>query len=195
MNELEAFRASLDALANGGLRQIVLDEALATGLNAEALAKENATTRMVRRTNYLLNSIQGGARPEQAGAVTFLRAGGGEHDVRYAKAQELGATIRPGPGKKFLAIPVGPALTAKGVARYGSPRQVPNLRFQSIRGGSMGLLVQDVKGRNARSTVWFVLVRKVQIRPKYYLFDALYQAKDGQKARLTSAIREHLGVA
>lgn len=43
---------------------------------------------------------------------------------KYAKKQEDGGLVKPN-GKKYLAIPVGPALTPAGVARYSSPRNVP----------------------------------------------------------------------
>jgi hypothetical protein len=73
----------------------------------------------------------------------------GGQAVPYARIHEFGGTILPKRGK-FLAIPLGPVLTAAGVAR-GGPRQYPGLRLN-------GRLLVDADGK-----AFFLLVRSVRI--------------------------------
>lgn len=158
-------------------------------LDAEAAAKLNATGFPRVRSGRLRSSISGTARADGESVVVSVQAGGAGQrgPVPYGRVQEEGPTIRPVNGR-FLAIPVGPAKTAAGVARYASPRDVPNLRFQPIRGGAMGRLVRDVGGRNARAETWFLLVRQVKIRPKYYLRRAVDAVTPTVLGRLTDAL-------
>ena len=104
--------------------------------------------------------------------------------MKYGRIQEEGGRITPKNGR-YLAIPVGPALTSSGVSRYRSPRDVPNLTFvQSLKGQPM--LVQASDQRNARGslvkggkagTVFYILKTSVTIRGKHYLRDALGRAE------------------
>jgi len=177
---------------------LILAELRATGLRGEGLAKQYATERLKVRTGYLRRSIQSSVKSDGGTAELALRAGGGERDVRYAALQEYGGTNVPKTGK-FLAIPVGPALTASGVPKYRSPRDVPGLRFIPILGGKMGLLVKDYagrgkSGRGARSEVWFRLVRSVTVTGKHYLHDGFEEARKGLEDRLHDRITTLVGV-
>lgn len=161
----------------GAIASAMRGPATRVALMIERAAKENATTSPRVRSGRLRNSIAGSydlGLEDVVISVTAGRARSGQ-DVVYARIIEEGGTVVPKNGK-FLAIPVGPALTSAGVARFPSPRDVPDLRFQPIRGGAMGLLVKDYPGarggRGARSEVWYVLVRSVYIRPRAYLFRA-----------------------
>ena len=166
--------------AAGRFRQAVEQELRATALEMQAQAQANATQRMRRRTGDLLRSIVG--RVEEQGSSLELVLGV-RKDLGYPWLQEQGGTITPKRGR-FLAIPTGPALTGAGVHRYSSPRDVPGLRYQSIRGGAMGLLVRDVPGRRARSEIYYILVRRVTIKPKHYLRDAYTEGTQGLNDRL-----------
>lgn len=91
--------------------------------------------------------------------------------VKYARIHEVGGTITPKRGK-FLAIPVGPARTAAGVARFSSPRQVPDLHYVQSRKGQPMLVKLKGKGRGKRAgaiEVWYILRRQVTIKPKHYM--------------------------
>lgn len=155
------------------LPALLLQGATEAALEGERLAKLNTTTLLRVRTGRLRNTVSGTAEVNGDEAVITLSAGGrGQRGpVPYGRIQEEGGTIKPVNGR-FLAIPVGHALTAAGVARYPSPRDVPGLRFVPIRGGAMGRLVRDVGGRRARTDLYFLLVRSVTIRPKRYLATA-----------------------
>lgn len=153
------------------LPQIILRVSTEAALDGQRYAAENATRRLRVRTGMLRASIAGRAESQGQDVIVTLAGGGmGQRGpVPYAGVQEFGGTIRPRRGK-YLAIPVGPALTRAGVARYVSPRDVPDLRF--VRVGQHALLAKPSGRGGKRLTPWFWLVRQVRIRPKHYLTDA-----------------------
>ena len=172
----------------------VRKEVVKAGLRAEGAAKELAGSRMQVRSGALRRSIQSSVTDEDGGFALRLRAGAGSRELRYARIHEEGGEIIPKNGK-FLAIPWpgGPAVTAGGVSRYASPRDVPDLHFQATRGGAGGLLLKDIPGkgknnRSAKSEIWYVLVRKVNIKAKRYLGDAM----DPERERLSAHLQETL---
>lgn len=156
------------------LPRMVRQALTATALEAEAEAKRNATTRLKVRTGRLRSSIQSSVDGDGDRVRVTLQAGGQE--VPYARAQEFGAVIVPR-SARFLAIPVGPALTSAGVSRYASPRDVPGLHF--ARG-----TLQDAQGN-----VWYVLKRSVTIRGTRFLGDAVDKAVDNLPGRVTTGFR------
>lgn len=180
-------------------------ELLAVALRGEAAAKVNATTAPRVRGGALRRSIKGSvertATQAGGGARLILDAGrDGSPSERYASAQEgpedggSHTLIRP-KQRRFLAIPINSALTGAGVPRYRSPRDVPDLRFQAIRGGSMGLLVRDVAGkgksaRGARSEVLFLLVRSVRVPATRFLGRAMETIRPDAVEAARTAIRE-----
>ena len=183
--------AGLDALARQlvaiqrGARETVRKAAEVEALRAESTAKGLlGGARLTPRTGHLRRSVQGRATIKSDVPTATLRAGGDRDDVRYARIHDVGGVITPKRGR-FLAIPVGAALTASGVPRYSSPRQVAGLRFIPTRGGRAGILVRDVGGRNARSEVLFRLVRQVRINATRYLSEPF----DTLRERLPLAIR------
>jgi len=152
--------ARLDALART-LPAELRRAAVATALDAEAEAKQNATTTLNVRTGRLRASIAGTVEGEGGNISIVLRAGTADGRVPYARIHEEGGTIRPKSGR-FLKIPVGPALTGAGVARGGGKS---GLHF--IARGAGGLLA-DAEGR-----IWFVLKPSVRIPARPYLRPAL----------------------
>lgn len=159
---LELLRAAVakavpKALTSVGARSVQM-------LKADMLTGQRLKVRSGRLRNSVGMDVGAGA----AGVELEVWAGRGK-DVKYAAIQEHGGIIRP--KGKFLAIPVGPALTGAGVTRGGweSPRTAPvMLRFQPIRGGSMARLVIDGP---KRSTTAYLLVRQVKIKAKHYMRD------------------------
>lgn len=100
--------------------------------------------------------------------TTFLT--NGIAGVKYANLQEHGGTVKP-VRRKWLTIPVGPALTASGVAR-GPARSFPGLKFVLSKDKKTALLVMPPlktkagklrKGQDARGTIYFVLKKQVTI--------------------------------
>lgn len=159
----------------------------ASALDAEAEAKQNATTRLNVRTGRLRASIQGTVEQDGGGSFSIvLRAGtpdGGR--VPYARIHEEGGTIRPKRGR-FLKIPVGPALTGAGVSRL-PPGRSGGFRFVPTPRG--GVLV----GRDGQ--VWFVLKQQVTIPARPYLAPAIATIQPRLADDLTRLLRRALGDA
>jgi hypothetical protein len=89
--------------------------------------------------------------------------------TRYATFLIKGGTITPQKGK-YLAIPVGPALTGAGVSRYASARDVPGLVFiPRTRSGNAILAKVTGTGKNRQLTPYFVLKTSVTIGPHDYV--------------------------
>lgn len=137
-------------------------------LDAEAQAKQNATSKLNVRTGRLRASIRGTVEQDGGGGFSIvLRAGtpdGGA--VPYARIQEEGGTIRP-KKSRFLKIPVGPALTRAGVPRLPPRRGAGGDGLRFVPRGAGGVLVAP------DGQVWFVLKRSVTIPARPYLRPAL----------------------
>lgn len=167
------------------LRRDVQVALVAVALKGEAEAKENATARPRVRAGMLRRSIKGRARETTKGVEVILQAGGGPAG-RYAAIQEHGGVVRPTRGR-YLAMPIGPALTSSGVARHRSPRDVDGLRFVPIRGGSMGLLVRDA---GDRSDIWYILLRRVRVPATRFLGRAIHTIGPDAEAVCRRALRD-----
>jgi hypothetical protein len=148
-----------------------------------------SSQRLRRRSGNLAKAIIG--RSVKVGSVPAMRIGVLRGPaLRYAGVQEYGTkgknpsspydTIRP-KHAKALAIPQEPALTAAGLDRFGGPSNVPfDLKFIPFRGTGVavgglydprtipqagsGLTLQNAK-------MYYMLVREVDIEPKWYLRD------------------------
>lgn len=166
VQHLEAVRKATAGEVRGALVEV--------GARGLRLLKEGYLSggRLRVRSGRLRGSVSTRLAAGFGAQVLTLSAGSSTRaDLRYAGIQEEGGTIKPRRGK-FLAIPLGPAKTGAGVPRFASPRDVPGLRYQPIRGGLQALLVKDGGGRAARAVPWFLLVRSVRITGKHYMRDA-----------------------
>ena len=77
---------------------------------------------------------------------------------------------------KFLTIPIGEGLTSAGVARFSSPRQVPNGFFVKIKGGP--LLFGYKKGKKGKFRPLFTLVKSVFVQGTGALYDGVMDSLD-----------------
>lgn len=160
--------------------------------------------RLKRRSGSLARDVFG--RGELIGGVPAIRLGVLKGPSRrYSAVQELGTkgknpdspfpTIRPKKAKA-LAVPVedSPAVTAAGVPRYDSPRQFPRkLTFVPLhRGNLVGLLVERTK---RQSIPLWLLLRSVDITPKFYLRDGMQDALPEIRAGLGKLIQKELSRA
>lgn len=82
--------------------------------------------------------------------------------------------ITPRTGK-YLAIPIGEGLTPSGVARYSSPRQVPDGFF--VRTGG-NLLFGYKNGKKGKFRALFVLVTSVMVQGTGALYDGVLDSVD-----------------
>ena len=119
-----------------------------------------------RRTGTLARSLT--TVPSIEGKADKLWVGFVLPGARYAGIHETGGVIRA--GSKLLAIPVGPALTPSGFAKYPGPRSVPDLVFRPSRKGGGVLGKVTGKGDREKFTVWYVLKKEVRIPPRLGFF-------------------------
>jgi len=177
---LRQFEAQLRAAipkAQGAIRR----ELTQTAIAAEGNAKRNIAR---NRSGRLRRSITGYVEPVEGGLRMTLRAGAGDVPLVYARTQEEGGRIVARRGR-YLAFPLpgGPAETARGVARYKSPRQVPGLSFRKTKSG--GILGKTIgRGKRARWQTWYILVPSVQIPAQWYARRGFLSATDGLEGRL-----------
>jgi len=162
-----------EAGSNKAFRKGLRTNMIAGNLRMKRDGTRFATTRMRRRSGMLARSIRSYLRKDKTALPeSILQAGGdvsGRGTVKYARIQEEGGDVKPVRGQ-FLAIPLpgGPAETGAGVARFQSPRDVPDLVFAQTRAKKFAL-VHSVTGE-----VWYILRRRpIHIRAKWYLRDAV----------------------
>jgi len=88
----------------------------------------------------------------------------------------------------FLCIPIGAGLTAAGVARYASPRQVPNGFF--FKGKSGGLFFGIKTGKTDRSIkALFILKKSVTVTGSGALLAGVLDSVDN----ITQSISDKIG--
>ena len=124
-------------------------------------AKKLVSNRLLKvRSGKLRNSIEAGVRTRKDGLLVYV----GVRKLKYAPAQELGATIRP-KRAKFLAIPLKPARTRAGVARWPSPRDCPRkLYFDK----------ETMTLRESRTgKAYYALKKRVRLKEKAFLRTAV----------------------
>jgi len=186
---LEDVQARIQQLGQQRLPGLLRLELLRAALFGEGEAKGLAGTVLKVRSGMLRRSIIGKVDGDSR---IILSAGDGQR-VRYAAIHEYGGTIRPKRGK-YLAIPVGPALTSSGVARYASPRDVPGLTFAQSRKGQPMLVQAQKAGRGktgrAAGTVMFLLRRQVTIRARPFMGPAMKKTAEALAERLPKVLVE-----
>jgi len=93
---------------------------------------------------------------------------------------------------KFLAIPIGEGLTASGVPRYSSPRQVDNGFFVKASGR---LLFGYKRGKRGKFRPLFVLVKSVFVQGTGALYDGVEENLDEITKEMQTEIDEATGAA
>lgn len=148
----------------------------------EAKVRENIEARMEMRSRQLLTSVRSELDRDGDTLRGIVSAGGsfGGLEVRYARLQELGGTIRP-VNASLLAIPVDAGLTGPGIPRYTSPRQMPFAAFRPVSGRpKLRYVVYDARNND----VYFLLVTETEVRGKYFMRDALAEVYANLAAEL-----------
>lgn len=183
------FHAHFAREANEAYRQRVTDLMFGLADMAEQRTRANIKDRMSMRSRQLLTSVRSDVDVQPSELTATLEVGGDHQGLRvpYARIQEEGGTIVA--KDKALAIPVGGALTGPPgheQARAPSPRLIPHLEWKPTKGNkSVGVLVNRHTGE-----LFFVLVRKVTIQPKWYARDAMQSIV----AEMPQAIEELVSV-
>ena len=87
---------------------------------------------------------------------------------------------------KFLAIPIGEALTGAGVAKYKSPRDVTDGFFIKSKSGK--LLFGYQRGTRGKFRPLFVLVKSVLVQGSGALLDGVMDSVDDMTGAIQDAV-------
>lgn len=173
-----ALSAGLDEAGQYGLGQVVL-EAASKGLQS--------------RTGTLLNSIAWTHQEAKLEGAVGVPSGTPAAKYAYLLTEES-RTIVP-EGHPYLAIPIGGARTAAGVATFSSPRQVAGLTFRrgekvEVHWGKGGTLSGLTAGIMAgeKYLPLFVLLGKTVVRGR----DVIGPALDAARGTMTATVQERV---
>ena len=182
--DVEEFGDRLSRAAQGELRMQLKRTLVTVQMDAVRQAVLFATARMRTRTGALRGSIRAGfVKVDTDGVAVSIKAGSGKNNIRYARIQELGGTVK---GKPYLRIPMKPALTGAGVDKYpGKLRQTAAGLFRVVElpNGKLFLV------HRGTGEFWYVLKRSVKIKGKHYLKDGLGRAAGRANDALVGAFK------
>lgn len=175
----------------GGMGQRVLDatsEGLAVGVeDTAAHIQANYLTgqALKRRSSMLANAVDGWMEGDLDGVVG-VREGSGVDQYKWLLGDEQ-KTITPKRGK-FLAIPIGEALTPSGVVKdkFRSPRLVDDGFFIKSRSGR--LLFGYKRGKRGKFRPLFVMVKSVLVQGSGALYDGVMDKVDDISRAMEDAI-------
>jgi len=120
--------------------------------------------------------------------VVGVRAGAAVDRYKWLLGDEQ-KTIVP-KKSKFLAIPIGEGLTAAGVPRYSSPRQVQDGFFVNTKGR---LLFGYKRGKRGKFRPLFVLVKSVFVQGTGALYDGVMESIDDIGYCIEAEIDKRIG--
>lgn len=180
------FNSTVEKLSSMG--RAVLD-ACSTGLEKGAnVAASNVVTdylsgqSLKRRTGMLARNVAGWMGGKLH-AIIGVRANSTVDAYKWLLGDE-DKTIVP-KKSKFLAIPIGEGLTSAGVARFSSPRQVPDGFFVRTKGR---LLFGYKKGKKGKFRPLFTLVKSVFVQGTGALYDGVLDSVDDIKDSMEAEI-------
>ena len=139
------------------------------------------------RTGFLRKSIDGWMVGDFEGVVG-VRPNAATEKYAWLLGDES-KTIVPRNGK-FLAIPIGENLTGAGVARFSSPRQVPDGFF--VRTGGR-LLFGYKHGKKGKFRALFTLVKSVFVQGTGALADGVLEAQDQMVETIQDEVDRAIG--
>ncbi len=98
-------------------------------------------------------------------------------------------TITPKSGK-FLAIPIGEGLTPSGVARYSSPRDVPNGFFFKGKSGGLFFGYRRGKTKRAKARALFIMVKSTTVKGSDALAKGVLDTQDKIAEMITDEMKD-----
>lgn len=174
-------------------RRTILQDLQAAALLGERTAKQNATTRLRRRTGYLARTLRGRVLARSRGLGVEITS-----PAPYARVQDTGSggpgVGAEGPGSPirsrrsggWLAMPLGPVQTGAGVGRYASPLLDPADMFVWVSpAGNLFLASSTGGGLELR----WRLLESVVIRGTRFLSDAIDAAGRDMSRRVAERVR------
>lgn len=109
----------------------------------------------------------------------------------YAAMRERGGTIRA-TRTKNLAIPLDPALTAAGVPRFSSPREIPGA-FVLKLWGKVFIAAEAGKGKNRILTLFYILKPSVTQTGSHFMEQTIFEKGPQLASQIASAQGRALG--
>ena len=189
---IEAVEAAQKGLASGAAK--IFQGFIRDGLSGKYL---NPRTGLLRRS-WTERAIEA----ESTGGATAVAALGS--DLPYSGIQDSGGEIRPTSARN-LTIPVGPALTPKGVERDAAARMRANHEFDwapvihaapNIT-GRLGLYKtgRDEAGKKVRKFVtWYLLARSMVVPESGYARKATEEAEPQVDSFVLAGIHRAIGL-
>lgn len=170
----KGFDRTVDKLSSMG-RDVIqaCSKGLGTGVKIAAghvSAEFLSGQALKRRTGQLAKAIDGWLEDKLQGVVG-VRPGAVVDKYKWLLGDEQ-KTITP-KNAKFLTIPIGEGLTPAGVARYRSPRDVPDGFFVRTKGS---LLFGYKKGKRGKFRPLFTLVKSVLVQGSGALADGVTES-------------------
>lgn len=108
--------------------------------------------------------------------------------AKYMRAQDKGAEITPKRAAN-LTIPVGPAQTAKGVARFTAREVIASPgSFGYIGTFVKNRVLFGTKGKNERPVALFILAKKVRLKAVGFLAHTLSEKRAWAESVLKEAV-------
>lgn len=179
----------------GGMGQRVLDaasEGLGVGVKdtADHISASYLTGQALKSRTGMLRKALDGWMESKFDGVVGVREGSGVDQYKWLLGDEQ-KTITP-KRSKFLAIPIGEALTPSGVVRdkYRSPRLVEDGFF--IKSKSGRLLFGYKRGKRGKFRPLFVMVKSVLVQGSGALYDGVMDKVDDIGAAMKDRIGEAL---
>lgn len=140
-----------------------------------------------RRTGRLAAAVDGWMVGDLEGVVG-VRPSSAVEKYKWLLGDE-DKTIVP-KKSKFLTIPIGENLTGAGVARFSSPRQVPDGFFVKTKGR---LLFGTKRGKRGKFRALFVLVKSVFVQGSGALYDGVEESLDDISGAMEREIEKKTG--
>lgn len=140
-----------------------------------------------RRTGQLARAVDGWMISDSE-AVVGVRPNSAVEKYKWLLGDEQ-KTITP-KRAKFLTIPIGENLTGAGVARFSSPRQVPDGFFVKTKGR---LLFGYKRGKRGKFRALFVLVKSVFVQGSGALYDGVTDSLDDITKQMETEIGKKIG--
>lgn len=139
------------------------------------------------RTGLLKKAVQGWLVSDFEGIVGVAKASAVSKYAWLLGDEQK--TITPKKGK-FLTIPIGENLSGAGVARFSSPRQVPDGFFVRTKGK---LLFGRKQGKRGKFRPLFVLVKSVSVQGSGALADGVMDSLDDMSGEVEDHIARKIG--
>jgi len=182
--ELSALGANVAQAVSDGLLK---GSQLAAG---NVVEKYLSGQELKRRTGRLAGAIEGKLlKPFEASIGIHKRSDALVHKYAWLLGDEE-KTITP-KRSKFLAIPIGEGLTKAGVARYKSPRDVPEGFFIKSKAGN--LLFGIKRGKRGKFRALFVLVKSVFVQGTGALADGVMDSVDDMTGAIQTEVDKSIG--